>query len=129
MRLSLSYLIVYPLIHQTWSFRLSKLDMARGHRVGFVSVVATVVYVLTLYNVLSVPFLDQKISTQILPVVCPFLSNVPAVHYDDYWLVAHKLTLSDALSGANYSLRLHRFRGGYWYPSDRTPCGPSVGVC
>jgi hypothetical protein len=107
--------------------------MARAHRVGFVSVVATVVYVLTLYNVLSVPLLDQKISTQILPVVCLSLPR-PAVHYDDYWLILSTHTNTSLLTRFSVqtiysSLRLHRFRGGYWYSSDRTPCGPSVGDC
>lgn len=56
--------------------------MARAHRVGLVFILVAVAYVLTLYNVLSVPFLDDKISAQILPVVC-LSPPSPAVLYDD----------------------------------------------
>ncbi|KAJ3517409.1 hypothetical protein NLJ89_g529 [Agrocybe chaxingu] len=43
--------------------------MARAHRVAAVTTLITIAYLLTFFNYLSVPLLDEKIAVQILPVV------------------------------------------------------------
>ncbi|KAF8167226.1 dolichol-phosphate mannosyltransferase subunit 3 [Crassisporium funariophilum] len=42
--------------------------MARAHRAAVLGTIAIIAYMLTLFNVLSVPLVDAKIAEQILPV-------------------------------------------------------------
>ncbi|PPQ66347.1 hypothetical protein CVT24_007184 [Panaeolus cyanescens] len=43
--------------------------MARAHRVAFVGALTVIAYLLTLYNVLSIPLVDKEIADEILPVI------------------------------------------------------------
>ncbi|KAG2022422.1 hypothetical protein CC2G_000171 [Coprinopsis cinerea AmutBmut pab1-1] len=43
--------------------------MARLHRVATVATIVTVAYLLCFFQILSVPFLDEKITEQLIPVL------------------------------------------------------------
>ena len=50
--------------------------MARAHRVSLIATIATVSYLLLLFNVFPLPLVDAKIAEQIVPVVRNLLSLI-----------------------------------------------------
>lgn len=58
---------------QQLSFSFNILEMARVHRVAFISTLVTIAYLLTFFGIFSVPLVDHKVVDQILPVVSTIL--------------------------------------------------------